>query len=294
MSAIIFRLKALEQEVVIARHVHVIAFIHFRFDLSTIRVESEGLAYTFLRMNESMFDDQTKSSSPFISPAIIWCLLMPSIHLFSLFSNILCIAVFCSGTFIKKPIAIYFISLLISDSAILLIGYMEMIDRESKMIDSSSWLCTFNHKAVRGLVDYIYVFMERFCLEWILFKVMWTRVSTIILAILSIQRSRTFFSLSYHETRLSAFLACLSSILIAFVITCLEWIGIQCAKSRGSQPYLEIFQLILSRESTKESYSSMFYQSNTTLQKYPCIGELLNGTASWNTSGSVCCSRDYW
>ena len=236
-----------------------------------------------------MSDNQTKSSSPFISRTIIWCLLMPSIHLFSLLSNILCIMVFCSRTFIKKPIAIYFISLLISDSVTLLIGYMEMIYRESNMMDKSSWLCTFNQKVIYRLVDYIYAFMERFCLEWMLYKVMWTRVSTMTLAILSIQRSRTFFSLSYRETRLCACLACLSSILIAFVITCLEWIGIQCAKSRGSEPYLEIFQLILSRESTRENYSSMFYYSNTTWQDYPCIGESLNGTASWNTKGSVGC-----
>jgi hypothetical protein len=166
---------------------------------------------------------------------------------------------------------------------------MEMIDRESNMIDKSSWLCTFNHKVVQRLVDYIYIFMERFCLEWMLYKVTWTRVSTMILAILSIQRSRTFFSLSYHETRLCACFACLSSILVAFIITCLEWIGIQCAKSRGSEPYLEIFQLILSREPTKKAYSSMFYHSYTTLQNFPCVGESLNGTASLNTTHSVCC-----
>ncbi|CAF5141130.1 unnamed protein product, partial [Rotaria sp. Silwood1] len=86
----------------------------------------------------------TKLSNMITSPTFTWCFLMPAIHLYSLISNILCIIVFCSNVFIKKPIAIYFICLLISDSITLLIGYIEMIDRETNMIDKSSWLCMFN------------------------------------------------------------------------------------------------------------------------------------------------------
>lgn len=154
----------------------------------------------------------TKLSNNITTPTIIWCLLMPTIHIFSLTSNILCIIVFCSNIFIKKPIAIYFICLLISDSMTLFIGYIEMIDRESNMIDRSSLLCVFNEKIIHKITDFIYTFMGKFCLEWMLYKVLWTRASTILLAILSVQRTRTFFSLSYHETRLCAFIACMVSI----------------------------------------------------------------------------------
>ena len=205
---------------------------------------------------------------------------MPSIHLFSLLSNILCIIVFCSKTFIKKPIAIYFIFLLISDSMTLLIGYIEMIDRESNMIDKSSWLCMFNEKIIHRLVEAVYGFMERFCLEWMLYKVLWTRVSTILLAVLSVQRSRTFFSLSYHETRLCAFAACVSSVIVAMVITCLEWIGIQCGKSENFKVYLDIFQLVLQHRSSREFYSNVLSQhDNGSTDAYQCIHLSLNETS---------------
>ena len=233
-------------------------------------------------MNEDiMIENRTNTSSWIIpSPTFIWCFLMPSIHVFSLLSNILCIIVFSSQTFIKKPIAIYFISLLISDSITLLIGYIEMIDRESNMIDKSSWLCTVNEKIIHRLVDFVYNFMERFCLEWMLYKVLWTRASTILLAILSIQRSRTFFSLAYHERRSCAFSACIVSVVIAMVVTCLEWIYVQCGRV-GSEPlYLEVFREILKGNETKEFYSHVLHrQHDVNGENYLCLSHTLNETS---------------
>jgi len=216
--------------------------------------------------------NNTQSSNTFINPRLVWCLLMPIIHFLSLISNILCIIVFCSKTFIHKPIAIYFICLLISDSTTLLIGYTEMLDRESSMIDKSSLLCMFNGKIIHKLTDFIYKFMGKFCLEWMLYKVLWTRASTILLAILSIQRTRTFFSLSYYESRCCALFACLISVLIASSITCLEWIGIQCDKSTDSYIYPEIFQLIMNRKFSKEFYTNYLYDHyDKSIDKYYCI-----------------------
>ena len=211
------------------------------------------------------------------STTMIWCLLMPIIHLFSLFSNLLCILIFCSKTFIHKPIAIYFIGLLISDSATLLIGYTEMLDREPHMVDSSSIFCRFNEKIAHSLTDVIYTFMERYCLEWMLYKILWTRASTILLAILSVQRTRTFFSLSYHETRLCAIFACLCSILLALLITCFEWIGIQCRQTADLQIYWDIWQVLLHQKSSQEFYASALISttSNQTVETYPCLLQAL-------------------
>ena len=213
---------------------------------------------------------------------------MPFIHVFSLLSNILCIIVFSSQTFIKKPIAIYFICLLVSDSMTLLIGYIEMIDRESNMIDKSSWLCMFNEKIIHRVVDLIYSFMERYCLEWMLYKVLWTRASTILLAILSIQRSRTFFSLAYHERRSCAFKACIASMIIAMSITCLEWIYIQCGKNGSERLYLEVFQVILDHKSTKNFYSNTLHRSyNVSDGNYYCLSQTLNETSVWKAMKQV-------
>ncbi|CAF1303846.1 unnamed protein product [Adineta steineri] len=217
------------------------------------------------------------SSNIFTSPTLLWCLIMPLIHFLSLISNILCIIVFCSKTFIHKPIAIYFICLLISDSTTLLIGYTEMIDRESTMTDKSSTLCMFNGKIIHGVTEIIYTFMGKFCLEWMLYKVLWTRASTILLAILSIQRSRTFFSLSYHESRFCALLACLMSILIASLITCFEWISVQCNKSTDSDVYIEIFQSIMNTKFSKEFYSNYLNNHyNESIDKYYCLIQSLD------------------
>lgn len=208
---------------------------------------------------------------------IIWCLLMPLAHLLSLLSNILCIIIFSSKTFIHKPIAIYFIGLLISDSTTLLLGYSEMLDRESHMIDTSVGLCTFNHKVIHNLTDWMYSIMGRFCLEWMLYKVLWTRASTILLAILSVQRTRTFFSLSYHESRLCAVLACIASLLLALLITCLEWIGIRCGRSADPNVYMDILQNIQNRPASKEFYLSyLTAHYNESIKIYSCVMQTLN------------------
>ncbi|CAF1253040.1 unnamed protein product [Rotaria sp. Silwood1] len=221
--------------------------------------------------------NNTKTSNLYISPTLIWCLLMPLIHLLSLISNIFCIIIFCSKTFIHKPIAIYFICLLISDSTTLLIGYSEMVERELFMRDKSSLLCIFNDKIIHNLTDFVYTFMGKFCLEWILYKILWTRASTILLAILSIQRSRTFFSLSYHETRFCAIFACISSLIIAILITCFEWIGIQCSKPNDSNIYIEIFQLIKDDKPSKKFYSKYLHNNyDELIDKYYCIFQSLS------------------
>ena len=223
--------------------------------------------------------DNITSSHSIMTSTFFWCFLMPLIHLISLMSNMLCIIVFCSHTFIKKPIAIYFICLLISDSMTLLIGYIEMIDRESNMIDRSSLLCLFNEKIIHPISDIIYTFMGRFCLEWMLYKVLWTRVSTILLAILSVQRCRTFFSLSYHETRLCAVLACIFSISIASLVTCMEWTGVQYDHVRDPRIYYEMFQSMMEKNHSREFYINYFSRDlNESNQSYPCLIELLKIT----------------
>ena len=234
--------------------------------------------------------ERSSKTENFIASTMIWCVIIPIIHIVSLTSNIICICIFCSKTFIHKPIAIYFIGLLISDSITLLIGYSEMLDRETKMIEKSFILCSVNRKILQPLTDVVYTFMERFCLEWMLYKVLWTRASTILLAILSIQRSRTFFSLSYRETRFCAVFACFMSIFLATLVTCFEWIGVQCEKSIDPNIYLQIFRSIERRPISLNIYRSFLFDDfHQTKQTYPCLTERFNvsnessliNTVSW-------------
>ena len=156
-------------------------------------------------------------------------------------------------------------------------GYSEMISRTSDMKYNSSWLCKFNGKIIPTLTNATYAFMGHFCLQWMLYKVLWTRASTIILAILSVQRTRTFYSLLYHESRSYACSACLFSIATAVVITCLEWTGVQYKNVPDSDVYLEIFQSILNNKRSKQLYTTFFYQDrNESMTKYPCMTEVFN------------------
>lgn len=194
--------------------------------------------------------------------SFIWCLFMPTSHVFSLISNLICIIIFCSKSFIRKPIAIYFIGLLVSDSITLLIGYSEMVERESQLSKNPTNLCYLNEKIIYRLMDSIYTFMEGFCCEWLLYKVIWTRASTILLAILSIQRSRTFYSLSYRETRFCAVCACFFSIFISVLLTCFEWISVQPKSSDNDPFYFQIFQSVQNQTSAKNFYSSILSDEN--------------------------------
>ncbi|CAF1375099.1 unnamed protein product [Adineta steineri] len=231
--------------------------------------------------------NNTKNTDMFSTDAITWCLLVPLIHVFSLMSNILCIIVFCSNIFIKKPIAIYFISLLISDSMTLFIGYVEMTDRATSMISESSSLCAFNNIFHR-LYENLYTFMGTYCLDWMLYKLLWTRASIILLAILSVQRTRTFFSLSYRESRICALFACIFSIIIAAIITCIEWTGIQYENDSSLNIHSDIFHDIIQKNSLKQVYSTYLYQDyNLTISNYSCMIEPFNVTISSDMTNQV-------
>ncbi|CAF1390871.1 unnamed protein product [Adineta steineri] len=236
--------------------------------------------------------NNTKNTDMFSTGAITWCLLVPLIHVFSLMSNILCIIVFCSNIFIKKPIAIYFISLLLSDSMTLFIGYVEMTDRETSMINKSSSLCAFNNIFHR-LYETLYTFMGTYCLEWMLYKLLWTRASIILLAILSVQRTRTFFSLSYRESRVCALFACIFSIIIAAIITCIEWTDIHYENDSSVNIHSDIFHVVIQKDSLKQVYSTYLYQDyNDTINNYPCMIQPFNVTFSSNMTNQFNCSSN--
>ncbi|UJR27598.1 hypothetical protein I4U23_008879 [Adineta vaga] len=245
-------------------------------------------------MDEIMTTNNTNFSDSFFNTIFIWCYILPLIHVFSLFSNIICIIVFSSNVFIKKPIAIYFICLLLSDSMVLFIGYINIPYRETPQIIPTSSLCASTTNLLIRLIDSIFSSMERYCLEWILYKVLWLRVSTILLAILSVQRTRTFFSLSYHETRLCAFSSCILSIILAFFITWIEWTGIHYVEVRNPEIYTDIFQTVFENSSSKEFYSSILYRDyNGSTKNYPCLMESLNMTSLTSiTNQSDCLSMN--
>ena len=116
-------------------------------------------------MEMHLIDNYLNNSAKYQSSPFVWCYLLPLIHIFSLISNILCIMVFSSNVFIKKPIAIYFICLLLSDSMCLFIGYIDIINREIYPTIEPSWLCLLLTKNLERLKDYLYAFTERLCLE---------------------------------------------------------------------------------------------------------------------------------
>ena len=268
------------------------AFVSFQITFYVIGRSEEEKSASLQQADPSPMEANLSSTAEWSntttwSTTFIWCYLIPLIHVFSLISNILCIVVFCSNVFIKKPIAIYFICLLLSDSIILLVGYADITDRKSHHL-SDSGLCLINKNILHTWKEHIFTLMERFCLEWILYKILWLRVSTILLAILSIQRTRTFFSLSYHESRFCAFSACVFSFTLALIITGFEWHGIHYSGVTDERISLEVLHKILDDNSSRELYSMILHRSyDQAIGSYPCLMEPFDVASAMNMTNQV-------
>lgn len=73
------------------------------------------------------------------------------------------------------------------------------------------------------------------------------------------------------------------SLIIALIITCLEWTGVQFDQVNDQKIYYEIFQTIHSKTDSKDLYLSYLSRniSQSSIQ-YPCITDFLNITSLSN------------
>ena len=143
-----------------------------------------------------------------INPRIL-CNVLAPIFICGFFGNIICIVVFLRRRFRTRSISVYFIALFFNDCLLLFISHV------AKMLifdaSSSCWFNTYLSK----FIDVIFYreMIYRKGLEVLTYNTTYTQISMLIFMFMSIQRVRTFSSISYRESRMCA----LMLTLIAFV-----------------------------------------------------------------------------
>ncbi|CAF2566797.1 unnamed protein product [Rotaria sp. Silwood2] len=143
-----------------------------------------------------------------IDPCIL-CNVLAPIFICGFFSNIICIIVFLRQRFRTRSISVYFIALFFNDCILLFISHVAKM-----LIFDASQSCWFNIYLSK-FIDIIHYgdLIDHGSLSVLTYNTTYTQISMLIFMFMSIQRVRTFSSISYRESRMCAFIL----ILIAFI-----------------------------------------------------------------------------
>ena len=143
-----------------------------------------------------------------IDPHIL-CNVLAPIFICGFFGNIICIIVFLRRRFRTRSISVYFVALFFNDCLLLFISHVAKM-----LIFDASSSCWFNIYLSK-FIDIIYYreMIYRQGLAVLTYNTTYTQISMLIFMFMSIQRVRTFSSISYRESRMCAFMLTL----IAFI-----------------------------------------------------------------------------
>ncbi|CAF2625145.1 unnamed protein product [Rotaria sp. Silwood2] len=152
-----------------------------------------------------------------INPCIL-CNVLAPIFICGFFGNIICIIVFLRRRFRTRSISVYFIALFFNDCLLLFISHI------AKMLifdaSSSCWFNIFLSK----FIDIIYYreMIYRQSLAVLTYNTTYTQISMLIFMFMSIQRVRTFSSLSYRESRMCALMLTLIAFIYGIIISYMQ------------------------------------------------------------------------
>lgn len=143
-----------------------------------------------------------------IDPCIL-CNVLAPIFICGFFCNIICIVVFLRQRFRTRSISVYFIALFFNDCILLFISHVAKM-----LIFDASKSCWFNIYLSKFIdIIHYYDLIDHGGLSILTYNTTYTQISMLIFMFMSIQRVRTFSSISYRESRMCAFMLTL----IAFV-----------------------------------------------------------------------------
>ena len=135
-----------------------------------------------------------------INPRIL-CNVLAPIFISGFLGNIMCILVFLRARFRTRSISVYFIALFFNDCLLLFISHV------AKMLifdaSSSCWFNIYMSKFI-DIISYREM-IYRHGLAVLTYNTTYTQISMLIFMFMSIQRVRTFSSISYRESRMCAF-----------------------------------------------------------------------------------------
>ncbi|CAF3809643.1 unnamed protein product [Rotaria sordida] len=152
-----------------------------------------------------------------INPRIL-CNVLAPIFICGFFGNIICIIVFLRRRFRTRSISVYFIALFFNDCLLLFISHI------AKMLifdaSSSCWFNIFLSK----FIDIIYYreMIYRQSLAVLTYNTTYTQISMLIFMFMSIQRVRTFSSISYRESRMCALMLTLIAFIYGIIVSYMQ------------------------------------------------------------------------
>lgn len=183
-----------------------------------------------------------------INPYIL-CNVLAPIFICGFIGNIICILVFLRRRFRSRSISVYFIALFFNDCLLLFISHIGKM-----LIFDASSSCWFN------------IYFSKF-IEWIRYRdvidhgglvvftynTTYSQISMLIFMFMSIQRVRTFSSISYRESRLCAFMLTLIAFIYGILVSyfqlydtfCIEELKLNVEENRQIDQLINDTRLLL-------------------------------------------------
>jgi hypothetical protein len=160
-----------------------------------------------------------------INPRIL-CNVLAPIFISGFLGNIICIIVFLRRRFRTRSISVYFIALFFNDCLLLFISHVAKM-----LIFDASSSCWFNIYLSK-FIDIIYYreMIYRQGLAVLTYNTTYTQISMLIFMFMSIQRVRTFSSISYRESRMCALMLTLIAFIYGIIISYVQLYDAFCIK----------------------------------------------------------------
>lgn len=160
-----------------------------------------------------------------IDPCIL-CNVLAPIFICGFVSNIICILVFLRRRFRSRSISVYFIALFFNDCLLLFISHVAKM-----LIFDASKSCWFNIYLSK-FIDVVHYgdLIDHGGLSILTYNTTYTQISMLIFMFMSIQRVRTFSSISYRESRMCAFMLTLIAFIYGVTVSYMQLYDGFCIK----------------------------------------------------------------
>lgn len=160
-----------------------------------------------------------------VNPRIL-CNALAPIFICGFLGNIICIIVFLRRRFRTRSISVYFVALFFNDCLLLFISHIAKM-----LIFDASSSCWFNIWLSK-FIDIIYYreMIYRQSLAVLTYNTTYTQISMLIFMFMSIQRVRTFSSISYRESRMCALMLTLLAFILGIIISYFQLYAAFCVK----------------------------------------------------------------
>ena len=160
-----------------------------------------------------------------INPRIL-CNVLAPIFICGFLGNIICIIVFLRRRFRTRSISVYFIALFFNDCLLLFISHVAKM-----LIFDASSSCWFNIYLSK-FIDIIYYreMIYRQGLAVLTYNTTYTQIAMLIFMFMSIQRVRTFSSISYRESRMCALMLTLIAFIYGIIVSYVQLYDAFCIK----------------------------------------------------------------